>query len=100
VIAWFLPQRATLVPRRRAGTLGSPSCPFVSRAKARALSIMLSENTNRVEYDLPTAVTFLLAGLAVGWIVALLCSPLTENSKPRRASTAQSRYAADKVAAE
>jgi hypothetical protein len=53
---------------------------------------MLIENGTRPEYDLPTAVTFLFAGLALGWILALLFSPLGEDSVPhRKALSARSR---------
>lgn len=45
---------------------------------------MLTKNGSRPAYDLPTAVTFLFAGLAVGWILALLFSPVVEDSVPRR----------------
>lgn len=43
---------------------------------------MSMENRTRLEYDFPTAVTFLLAGVAVGAVLAMLFSPLGENSPP------------------
>jgi hypothetical protein len=46
-------------------------------------SIMLTQNKSRPEYDLPTAVTFLFAGLALGWILTLLFSPLPEDPARR-----------------
>lgn len=48
----------------------------------------MNHSRNRFEYDLPTAVTFLFAGLGLGWVLALLVSPLSENSssRPRLAS--------------
>ena len=41
---------------------------------------MPTEERNHPEYDLPTAVTFLLAGIALGAIVTLLFCPITNNS--------------------
>lgn len=37
----------------------------------------------RPEYDLPTAVTFMLAGLALGSLLTVLFSPLTDECAPR-----------------
>lgn len=52
---------------------------------------MSSPSTDvRVEYDLPTAVTFLMVGLAVGSILTILFSPRTEKPKPK-ASRAPAR---------
>jgi hypothetical protein len=47
---------------------------------------MLNENSNRTKYDLPTAVTFLLAGLALGATLVVILSPLKENSDTVRSS--------------
>jgi hypothetical protein len=50
---------------------------------------MLAENRTRPQYDVPTAVTFLLGGVALGAILTLLFSPLRLDvaaglsSKPR-----------------
>ncbi len=41
---------------------------------------MVNETSTRMEYDLPTAVTFLLAGLALGATLVVLFSPLKEKS--------------------
>ena len=41
---------------------------------------MLTKKNARTQYDLPTAVTFLVAGLAVGWLLTALFSPLAESS--------------------
>ena len=41
---------------------------------------MPTKNTIRPSYDLPTAVTFLFAGLALGWIMTQLFSPLPKAS--------------------
>jgi len=38
-----------------------------------------------VHYDLPTAVTFLLAGLGAGWLLALLMPP--RDGEVKRASS-------------
>ncbi len=38
---------------------------------------MQTENQTRTHYDLPTAVTFLLAGIALGAILTLLSSPIS-----------------------
>jgi hypothetical protein len=51
---------------------------------AAALNIMLTENTTRVHYDLSTAVTFLASGLALGWVLALLFSPVTKGASRSR----------------
>jgi len=40
-------------------------------------------NETRTEYDLPTAVTFLLAGLALGALLAVLFSPPQDNDPLR-----------------
>jgi len=45
---------------------------------------MGTQNKTRAEYDLPSAVTFLFSGLALGWILALLFSPLAKGSASRR----------------
>jgi hypothetical protein len=45
---------------------------------------MLTKKNARTQYDLPTAVTFLVAGLAVGWLLTALFSPLPENSSHYR----------------
>ncbi len=59
---------------------------------------MLSKIRNRPNnYDLPTAVTFLGAGLVLGWILALLFSPLTGDSAPRPASISRPLSVADEV---
>ena len=52
---------------------------------------------NRPDYDLPTAVTFLCAGLAFGWILALLFSPITGDTAPRPASMSRPLSVADEV---
>ena len=44
---------------------------------------MPAQEQTRFEYDLPTAVTFLVVGLAVGAILAVLFSPLTDSSTTR-----------------
>ncbi len=41
---------------------------------------MQSQNKTRAEYDLPTAVTFLFSGLALGWVLAFLFAPLRKTS--------------------
>jgi len=46
---------------------------------------MPTETRSRPEYDLPTAVTFLLIGLAVGSLLTRLFAPLTNNSNNSRA---------------
>jgi hypothetical protein len=57
---------------------------------------MLTETKTRAAYDLPTAVTFLFAGLGLGWIMAFLFSPLAENSTLCRPSS-RSRSVADEA---
>ena len=59
---------------------------------ALGIDYMLTEARKYPKYDLSTAVTFLLAGVAVGWMMALLFTPGTEDSaaRPRRASARQS----------
>ena len=42
---------------------------------------MANQIKTRPQYDLPTAVTFLLAGLALGTVVAVVFSPLKEKSE-------------------
>lgn len=44
---------------------------------------MLTDTRKYPKYDLPTAVTFLFAGLGLGWIAALLLAPRNESSAPR-----------------
>ena len=44
---------------------------------------MALEKQMRPDYDLPTAVTFLLVGLALGSILATLFSPVKEISASR-----------------
>jgi hypothetical protein len=39
---------------------------------------MPSKTGTRPQYDLPTAVTFMLAGLVLGSIITVLFSPLTD----------------------
>jgi len=58
---------------------------------------MLSKIRNRPDYDLPTAVTFLCAGLALGWMLALLFSPQARSSAQRRASMVRPLSVADEV---
>jgi hypothetical protein len=43
---------------------------------------MLPENQSRPEYDFPTAVTFLFAGLALGAILTVLFSAPTRGGRP------------------
>lgn len=45
---------------------------------------MFTENKIRPQYDLPTAVTFLVGGMALGWILTLLLSPLPRKSSRTR----------------
>jgi len=47
---------------------------------------MFNQNQPHPEYDFPTAVTFLLAGLAVGAVLAMLWSPLRGDSPSERLS--------------
>jgi len=44
---------------------------------------MPTDNTIRRKYDLPTAVTFLIAGLTLGWMLTQLISPLPDRSARR-----------------
>jgi uncharacterized membrane protein YciS (DUF1049 family) len=57
---------------------------------------MMTENTIRPQYDLSTAVTFLFTGLALGWILTRLFSPLPETSA-RRWSVSRPIPIADEV---
>jgi hypothetical protein len=41
---------------------------------------MQSPNKKRAEYDLPTAVTFLFSGLALGWVLGFLFAPFPKTS--------------------
>jgi hypothetical protein len=50
---------------------------------------MQIENRTPPKYDLPTAVTFLFSGLALGWILTLVFLPQAQNLVPRRRATAQ-----------
>jgi hypothetical protein len=59
-------------------------------------AIMPIKNTIRPSYDLPTAVTFLFAGLALGWIMTQLFSPLPTGSA-RRWSVSRPIPIADEV---
>jgi len=58
---------------------------------------MQTRTRNRSNYDLPTAVTFLCAGLALGWMLALLFSPSARSSAPRPASMARPVSVADEL---
>jgi hypothetical protein len=49
---------------------------------------MLIENRTHPKYDLPTAVTFLFSGLALGWILTLVFLPQAQNPVPRQRSAA------------
>jgi hypothetical protein len=57
---------------------------------------MSIEKTIRPQYDLPTAVTFLVAGVALGWILTLLLSPLSQKSS-RLWTTSKPLPVADEV---
>ena len=57
---------------------------------------IMTETKNRPAYDFPTAVTFLFAGLGLGWILAFLLSPLAGNPPLSRPSS-RSRSVADEV---
>lgn len=50
---------------------------------------MPTEKRNRNEYDLPTAVTFLLAGIALGWMVTLFLCPTADKAAAIRAAAPQ-----------
>jgi len=58
---------------------------------------MLTETRRYPKYDLPTAATFLLAGLAVGWMMALLFAPGTEGTAARRRRASAPQSMADAV---
>jgi hypothetical protein len=58
---------------------------------------MLTDTKNHPQYDLPTAVTFLLAGLALGWMLAGLLSPLAKNAAPKSRTVARPLSVADGV---
>jgi hypothetical protein len=58
---------------------------------------MATKSRNRPDYDLPTAVTFLCAGLALGWVLALFFSPSAISSAQRRASMPRPLSVADEV---
>ena len=45
---------------------------------------MPTKNNSRAQYDIPTAVTFLVAGLAVGWLLTSLFSPSVKNASARQ----------------
>jgi hypothetical protein len=49
---------------------------------------MQNEIRNRPEYDVPTAVTFLIAGVALGAMLAGLFWPLRDDAAVVRSSTA------------
>jgi hypothetical protein len=55
---------------------------------------MLTNIRTRPEYDIPTAVTFLLAGLALGAMLSVVLSPLRENSRVARSSPVPTRESA------
>jgi len=50
---------------------------------------MRTKNNARTHYDVPTAVTFLVAGLAVGWLLTALFSPLAEKSSQHQSVSQQ-----------
>jgi uncharacterized membrane protein YciS (DUF1049 family) len=50
---------------------------------------MPTKNNARTQYDIPTAVTFLAAGVALGWILTALFSPVAKNSSPHRSVSQQ-----------
>jgi hypothetical protein len=50
---------------------------------------MRTTNNARTQYDLPTAVTFLVAGLAVGWLLASVFSPASGKSSHRQSVSQQ-----------
>jgi hypothetical protein len=51
--------------------------------------MMAIRTHTRPEYDLPTAVTFLLAGIALGTLLAFIFSPLAVDTKIARRSKKQ-----------
>jgi hypothetical protein len=58
---------------------------------------MLADNRKFPKYDLPTAVTFLFAGLGVGWAMALLFANRTESSAVRPRPASEPQTIADEV---
>jgi hypothetical protein len=58
---------------------------------------MLTDTKNHPQYDLPTAVTFMLAGLALGWMLAGLFSPRAQNSGPKSRTLSRPLSVADGV---
>jgi len=56
---------------------------------------MLTDTRQHPKYDLPTAVTFLFAGLGLGWIAALLLAPRKESSAARPSTGSAPQSMAD-----
>lgn len=50
---------------------------------------MATEYGTRPQYDLPTAITFLLGGVALGVILTFLFSPLSVDSAAKRLTSSQ-----------
>lgn len=75
-----------LHPRAPASSRGGPFCP----PSAMVLPGITMPAQSKPAYDFPTAVTFFLAGLGAGAIVALIFSPqLSLHSAPARDAARQ-----------
>jgi hypothetical protein len=89
--------RAALFRKAEKRICDLPAFPYrLEEGKLRGPIIMMTETRSRPAYDFPTAVTFLFAGLGLGWILAFLFSPLAEPS-PLRRPLPRSRSVADEA---
>lgn len=58
---------------------------------------MLTNARDHSRYDLPTAVTFLFAGLALGWMAAVLFAPQAAGFARRKPTLPVPQSVADEV---
>lgn len=54
-------------------------------------------NSKSIDYDLPTAVTFLVAGLALGWMLRYVFSPVVGGESAPRWSVSKPLPIANEV---
>jgi len=66
-------------------------------ASGQTCGEMPAETQSRPEYDVPTALTFLMAGLALGWFLTLLFSPPVDKSKTARLAVSKPSLVSEAV---
>jgi hypothetical protein len=64
-----------VLPRNGRGNI-NPACSIKFSSRSFDRTVMPTKTRTRPDYDFPTAVTFLLIGLAIGSVLSKLFSPL------------------------